>query len=188
MKYYYKTPAEVQKDNSGKFVHEKHPLRNRTFLMVLADVVVVLLIGGILYQSGALDGYLTARGKLSVKFHSFHMQSGKLKLKIHNTGTVRTDFPGDSSENYEALWENLTTERLYKQTSRPQNTRLDPDETAIVTLKAPAGLLQDSEKISGKQEFVVELRFEKQNRQIRFTVPASAGEPDPELQPGKAND
>lgn len=168
MKYYYKTPDQVRKDAGSKFEREKHPLRNRTFLMILADVAIVLIIGGILYQSGALDGYLTAQGKLALEPVKYDLKSGVLKVKVTNTGKVRTDFPGEDIEIYEALWENLSTERLYRVSEKPANQKLEPEQSVQIDLRAPEELARSIRKANGSQSIFLEIRFEKQIRELRF--------------------
>ena len=54
LKYYYKSPEEIQEKLKDHRV-AVHPYRNRTFLMILADTSIFLLIFFILYYSGFLD-------------------------------------------------------------------------------------------------------------------------------------
>lgn len=66
MKFYYKSPQEVQEDYPGKPEKVFNPFRNRTFWMILADVALLLLIFGIMYKTGSLDSFFPSPTDLKI--------------------------------------------------------------------------------------------------------------------------
>ena len=187
MKYYYKNPDVVRQEQTGRVEKQQHPLRNRTFLMVLADVSIFLLIGGILYQTGALDGYFSTSAGLEITAESYDPKRNELRLKIHNAGKYTATFPPEDStdkleEPLEILYENPVDGRLYRDGGKSQGdetvfekwkkqTReIEPENSEIFITNLPDELWQS---LQTGQKVHAELRFAGQKRNAIFTVPAN---------------
>ena len=67
MKFHYKTPDEVKEKYPGKPSKLANPFSNRTFWMILADAVLLLLIFGIMYKTGNLDSFFPSPADLKIK-------------------------------------------------------------------------------------------------------------------------
>ncbi|MCB1167192.1 MAG: hypothetical protein KDK33_13605 [Leptospiraceae bacterium] len=84
MKFHYKTPDEVKEKYPGKPSKLANPFSNRTFWMILADAVLLLLIFGIMYKTGNLDSFFPSPADL------------KIKATLSLTGASQSQEPGAS--------------------------------------------------------------------------------------------
>ncbi len=81
MNYHYKSPEEVRKQ-FGKPDRLKNPMFNRTFFLLVADVIIILIAGTLLYKSGYADLIKTGEGVLKVEYE--RLDEAHIRLHLYS--------------------------------------------------------------------------------------------------------
>lgn len=160
MKYHFKTPQQLR-DSIKQYQAASHPLRNRTFLIVLADLALIVVLFGGLYAFGYIGPNSTAKasasvfGELSFSVASFEFAQGKgvsVMLYATNTGGVAIRFPDVAGE---FALKYIVAEFLME--GRPGSAVVWRPEAKMVGAGATVGFRFESEWAEGGPPDVVRL-------------------------------
>ena len=157
MKYHYKTPEELR-EHIRKRQEEPGPFSGRTFRIVLADVLILMVIMGLFYYLGYFPG--TERGYRGLSFTtSVNRLAGPERdllylLHVTNSADEERAFPpreGKSSFRFESHSGNLV---VHSFEVRPEGVAIGPGETVTMRFEntPPAGLDFDMRNYSVRLE------------------------------------
>jgi len=177
MKYYFKSPEELKESIDAKKIKSSSPFRNRTFLMVFADIALFLIVFYILYYSGILFSIHNRESKV-YKYNNLDI-SGVLAeakgqhepdllyyLRIKNTGKKPLLFPEagglyDCSRSKFRIMSQNTT--VFEYETLLERRLIDPDKTEIYRSAPAAPELKSYDRKNLNFEFIIECRNQTLN-------------------------
>lgn len=91
MKYHYRSPDEVR-EKFGKSTQKlKNPMLNRSFLLLVADVAIILLAGTFLYKSDYADLIKSGEGVLKIQYERLDKEHVRLHVQSDMRDIVMVD-------------------------------------------------------------------------------------------------
>ena len=180
MKYYFKSPAELKESLKNK--KRVHPFKNRTFLIIFSDLILIVAIVMILQKTGYIGSrtsYSTdtfarsgieLQGSMNSKFSS--TDTLDFFLKATNNLEQPIAFPAESgpyafTEGRLEIYENGV---LYREERLLLNKKsLKPDESVFYKFRIKKELLPND---TSSASFVIIL--EHKDNPLRLEFPAYA--------------
>lgn len=101
MKYHYRSPEEVREKFGRSAEKLKNPMFNRTFFLLVADVVIILIAGTLLYKSGYADLIKTGEGVLKVQYERLDEKQVRLHLQSDTRDILLVDGRSTIAKNEE---------------------------------------------------------------------------------------
>lgn len=166
MKYHYRSPEEVR-EKFGKSTEKlNNPMFNRTFFLLVADVVIILIAGTLLYKSGYADLIKTGEGVLKVQYERLDEKQIRLHVKsdmrnimlVDGKASVEKDRERDTAVLSEIRWELDRGDQILILREAPQF------EPLLIEAKKPATLDLTIPETARSVPLKFEIRF--QNRQL----------------------